>query len=114
MKIAEVNELTNNEIVEKLDKSYLELVQLRMKLVSRQLEDTSLIKKKRKEIARFLTVQTQRVNKGNESEVKEEVKVKTKVKVKVKTKLEPKASSKEKAETKITKAKKETKKKGSK
>jgi large subunit ribosomal protein L29 len=109
MKIAEIAELTNNEIVEKLDKSYLELVQLRMKLTSRQLEDTSLIRKKKKEIARLLTVQTQKVKNGETK--KEEVKQEAE---EVKTKSKPKSTSKKKTEVKATKIKKEAKKKGSK
>ena len=62
MKLAEINEMSLNEITEQVKKSQLELVGLRMKFASRQLEDTSLIKKKRKEIARLLTVETQKIN----------------------------------------------------
>ena len=58
MKLAEIKELPPDEITDQVKKSRLELVELRMKFSSRQLEDPSLIKKKRKEIARLLTVET--------------------------------------------------------
>ena len=55
----EIKELSTGEITNQLNKSRLELVDLRMKFVTRQLEDTSVLRKKRKEIAHLLTVQTQ-------------------------------------------------------
>lgn len=62
LKLAEIKEMTSDEISEQLKKSNIELANLRMKFVSRQLDDASLIKKNRKEIARLLTVQTQKLN----------------------------------------------------
>ena len=62
MKLVEIRELSIDELSGQIKKSNLELVDLRMKLASRQLEDPSKIRKKRKEIARLLTVQTQKNN----------------------------------------------------
>lgn len=82
MKLMEIKEMSPAEMSEQLGKSCVELVNLRMKLASRQLEDTSLIRKKRKEIARLLTVQTHKdkddgfVKKEEAIEVKKTKKVK--------------------------------------
>lgn len=62
MKLVEIRELSIDELSGQIKKSNLELVDLRMKFASRQLEDPSKIRKKRKEIARLLTVQTQKNN----------------------------------------------------
>lgn len=62
MKLVEIKELSKDEIVDQVKKSRSELVELHMKFASRQLEDPSLISKKRKEIARLLTIQTQKLN----------------------------------------------------
>ena len=69
MKLVEIKELNSSEMTEQVIKSRVELTQLRMKFASRQLEDPSLIKKKRKEIARLLTIQTQKLN-GKDSGLK--------------------------------------------
>ena len=61
MKLVEIKELPLDEISDQVKKSRLELVDLRMKFVSRQLEDPSLIKKKKKEVAQLLTVETQKL-----------------------------------------------------
>ena len=58
MKLVEIKELSSDEISEQLKKSQVELVNLRMKFASRQLENPSEIRKKRKEIARLHTVKT--------------------------------------------------------
>lgn len=76
MKLAEITDLSLNEISDELKKSRLELVNLRMKFVSRQLEDPSQIKKKRKEIARLLTVHTQKLKTtASPDEVKSQVRL---------------------------------------
>ena len=67
MKLLEMRELGLDELDEQIKKSRLELVNLRMKFKSRQLENPSLISKQRKEIARLLTVQTQKSNEKTES-----------------------------------------------
>ena len=46
MKLMEIKEIELNEMGENLKKARLELVDLRMKFTSRQLENPSLIKKK--------------------------------------------------------------------
>ena len=58
MKLMEIKELSVDEICDQLKKSQIELVNLRMKFASRQLEDPSQIRKKRKEIARLHTLRT--------------------------------------------------------
>ena len=60
MKLLEMRELQVDEIAEQVSKSKLELINLRMKFTARQLEDSSLISKKRKEIARLLTIQREK------------------------------------------------------
>lgn len=81
MKLVEIKELLVDELNNQLKKSQVELVDLRMKFASRQLEDPSQIKKKRKEIARLHTVRTLKAH-----EVTSEPKVEEKSK-KVKKKI---------------------------
>ena len=83
MKLLEIKELSVSEINDQLKKSQIELVGLRMQFASRQLNDPSQIKKKRKEIARLHTVKTQKSH-----EVISEPKVEKVKKVKKKTKAE--------------------------
>ena len=61
MKLLEIEEMSPNEIQQQLKKSSLELLELRMKLATRQLDNSSFIKKKRIDIARLLTIQTQKL-----------------------------------------------------
>ena len=82
MKLMEIKEMSPVEISEQLGKSRVELVNLRMKLASRQLEDTSVIKKKRKEIARLLTVQTEKGVEPSSVEIEKSVAVKKTKRVK--------------------------------
>ena len=58
MKLVEIKEMSVDEISDQLKKSQIELVNLRMKFTSRQLDDPSQMKKKRKEIARLHTIKT--------------------------------------------------------
>lgn len=81
LKLPEIKELAPDEIDLQLKKSRLELVTLRMKFASRQLEDPSQISKKRKEIARLLTIQTEKLN-SSTSDVEKMEKVKEKASVK--------------------------------
>ena len=83
MKLIEIKELPADEISEQLKKSQIELVNLKMKFASRQLEDPSQIRKKRKEIARLHTVKTQKSH-----EVSSEPKVEKTKKVKKKAAVE--------------------------
>ncbi len=95
VKLAEINEMSLDDITEQVKKSRVELVGLRMKFASRQLEDTSLIRKKRKEIARLLTIETQK-SKDPEAQKKEKpVTKKTKIVKQVKEeKAKPEAAKK--------------------
>ena len=60
MKLVEMRELSKDDLQDQIKKSSLELVDLRMKFAVRQLTDPSQLSKKRKEIARLLTIQTQK------------------------------------------------------
>ncbi len=99
LKLLEIKELSHDEITEQVNKSRRELVDLRMKFTSRQLEDPSQIKKKRKEIARLLTVQTQKAGKPEQEQETKPIK---------NLKKEKKAS-KDLATTKKTKGRKKEK-----
>ena len=81
MKLLEIKELSVGEINDQLKKSQIELVGLRMQFASRQLNDPSQIKKKRKEIARLHTVKTQKSHEViSEPKVEKVKKVKKKIK----------------------------------
>ena len=84
MKLMEIKELSVDEISNQLKKSQIELVELRMKFTSRQLEDPSQIRKKRKEIARLHTVKTQKSHEIiSEPKVEKTKKIKKKAVVEV-------------------------------
>ena len=111
MKLIEIKELSPGEITDELKKSRLELLDLRMKLTSRQLESPTLIRQKRKEVARLLTIQTQKLLSGekeviSEKKVKKE-KVVEKVKPKKTEKLNKEVKLKSQDKTSIKKTKKE-------
>ena len=103
MKLVEIKELSADEISEQLKKSQLEFVTLKMKFASRQLEDPSQIKKKRKEIARLHTIKTIKLK-----DVSAEPKIEKVKKVKKKATAET-ASVAEKPKRKTTKTKGESK-----
>ena len=86
MELVEIKELSPTEITDQLKKSRTELVELRMKFASRQLENPSQIKKKRKEIARLLTIETQKLKSGEKDKKEEKVVSKEKKVRKVKSK----------------------------
>lgn len=100
LKLPEIKELAPDEIDIQVKKSRLELVTLRMKFASRQLEDPSQISKKRKEIARLLTIQTEKLKDSNPISEKTE---------KVKEKASIKKTAKPKKTTTIKKSTKEKK-----
>ena len=56
MKISEIRELTANDLQERLEREVAALNQLKMDHAISPLEDTSRIKKAKKDIARMLTV----------------------------------------------------------
>ena len=103
MKLMEIKELSGDEISNQLKKSQIDLVELRMKFASRQLEDPSQIRKKRKEIARLHTIKTQKLH-----EVVSEPKIEKTKKVKKKIVAEA-ISIAEKPKRKTTKTKGELK-----
>ena len=103
MKLMEIKELSGDEINDQLKKSQIELVNLRMKFASRQLEDPSQIRKKRKEIARLHTIQTIK-----SKDISIEQKVEKVKKVKKKATVET-ASIAEKPKRKTAKTKGESK-----
>lgn len=74
LKLAEIKEMSQEDLQEELKKSRLELATLRMKFASRQLDNPSLIKKARKEIARILTIQTQKLKERSLGKEKGEIK----------------------------------------
>lgn len=57
-----LRELSDNELRDKVKELKIELFQLRFQLATGQLTDTSDIKKTRKEIARRLTIISERAN----------------------------------------------------
>lgn len=60
MKIAEVRELSDKELLERLDAEKIALTQLKLNHSVSPLDSSSDIKKKRRDIARFLTELRQR------------------------------------------------------
>jgi large subunit ribosomal protein L29 len=60
MNAAELRELSDSELDEKLAEAKKELFNLRFQLVTGQLDNVRLLKQARKDIARVLTVQRQR------------------------------------------------------
>ena len=103
MKLVEIKEMSVDEISDQLKKSQIDLVSLRMKFASRQLDDPSQIKKKRKEIARLHTVKTIKLK-----DVSAEPKIEKVKKVKKKATVET-ASVAEKPKRKTSKTKGEPK-----
>ncbi len=60
MKIKEIRELSSEELTVELERLRRHLFDLRAQSVTEKLEDTSMITKARRDIARILTVQTER------------------------------------------------------
>ncbi|MBI1800535.1 MAG: 50S ribosomal protein L29 [Chloroflexi bacterium] len=58
--IAEVRALKDAELAERLDSAKQELMKLREKYATRQLEDTSQIRQAKRDVARLMTVRRQR------------------------------------------------------
>lgn len=56
----EIRDLSNAEILQKLDEAYEKLWSLRFQLATRQLQDTNQIKQVRRDIARMKTVLRER------------------------------------------------------
>ncbi len=60
MSIAEVRAFKDSELEERLDSAKQELMKLREKYATRQLQDTSQIRQVKKDIARLMTVRRER------------------------------------------------------
>ncbi|HBY98135.1 MAG: 50S ribosomal protein L29 [Ardenticatenaceae bacterium] len=60
MRSEEIRDLSNAEIVQKLDEAYEKLWSMRFQLATRQLQDTNQIKQVRRDIARMKTVLRER------------------------------------------------------
>lgn len=63
MKIKEIRDLTDEELVTELERLRRHLFDVRAQAVTEKLEDTTQIHKTRREIARILTVQNERQRK---------------------------------------------------
>lgn len=110
LKLNEIKDMSVGELTDQLTKSNLELTTLRMKLAARQLDDVSLIRKTRKEIARILTVLTGKLKEGSVTKVE----VVTKQEKKIKKVVEEVEEKKEKSKKKVTKGRAKEKSKGKK
>ncbi len=62
MKILEIRELSNEELASELGRLKRHLFDLRSQAVTEKLEDTTLIGKTKRDIARILTAQAERVS----------------------------------------------------
>lgn len=60
MRIQEIRALSSEELAKKLEEAYGELFNLRFRLATKQLANTSELKKVRKKIARFKTILRER------------------------------------------------------
>lgn len=60
MEISEIRTLANDQLVEELNKTYRELMNLRFRAATNQLVDTNQPRKTKKDIARLLTVMRER------------------------------------------------------
>jgi len=61
MKIGEIRELTDEELASELDRLRRHLFDVRAQSVTEKLEDPSMIRKARRDIARILTVRGERI-----------------------------------------------------
>lgn len=111
LKLQEIQDMTIDELIDQYKKSSIELVDLRMKFISRQLEDYSQLRKKKKEIARILTVHTEKIKDGAEPTVYVSEKEKEPKKVKAKKEKETVVEEKVEEKKEEVKAEKKTKKK---
>ena len=66
MRIHEIRALSQEDTAKELESSYKELMNVRFRLATRQLSDTSQIKKVRRGIARIKTVMRERELVGSE------------------------------------------------
>ena len=60
LKITEIRAMTDQDLLDRLDSSKQELMKLRERFATRQLEDTSQIRQVKRDIARLMTIQQER------------------------------------------------------
>ncbi len=60
LSVTDIRGMTDKDLAERLDSSKQELMKLREKYATRQLEDSSQVRQVKHDIARLLTVQRQR------------------------------------------------------
>jgi len=60
MKASELRQYTDEELNEKMEEKKKELMNLRFQLALKQLDNTNLIKTCKRDIARFMTILTER------------------------------------------------------
>ena len=68
MRIQEIRQMTDDQIAKALDGAYKELLNLRIRLTTKQLSNTSQVGKVRKDIARIKTILRQRELQGSQRE----------------------------------------------
>ena len=64
VKTEEIRALSNEELAKRLQEARQEVFNLRLRLASRQLEDTSVMSRSRREVARLLTLRRERAMAG--------------------------------------------------
>jgi large subunit ribosomal protein L29 len=62
MKVREIRELNQEEIQAKIGDARKQIVDLRFQLAMRKLESPAKLRRARKDLARFLTIQTEKVD----------------------------------------------------
>ena len=62
MKIKEIRNLSGEELVTELERLHRHLFEVRAQAVTEKLEDSTLIEKTRRDIAKILTVQRERLS----------------------------------------------------
>mgnify|MGYP000995949441 CR=1 FL=1 len=67
MRIHEIRALSEEDMKEELESSYKEMMNVRFRLATRQLNDTTQLRKVRRSIARIKTVMKERELMGNQS-----------------------------------------------
>jgi large subunit ribosomal protein L29 len=61
LKITEIRGMSDQDLADRLDSSKQELMKLRERFATRQLEDTSQVRQVKRDIARLLTIQQERL-----------------------------------------------------
>ncbi|HEY9682720.1 MAG TPA: 50S ribosomal protein L29 [Oculatellaceae cyanobacterium] len=62
MKVREIRELTHDDIKSRIDDTRKSIVELRFQLAMRKLESPAKLRQARKQLARLLTIQTEKVD----------------------------------------------------